>query len=251
MDSSTPLHRPQRLLTRNRRMREIGAWNWTLPAWAGRLADGRTYNTCPSAGVCARLCYARTGTYRFPAVLRRHEQNLQFVLDDLAGWEAAITTELSAPRLRGAWVRIHDSGDFFSDTYTLAWLRVITAHPDTMFYAYTKEVALFRRLIVPRGLPNLKWVFSLGGTQDRSLDHRVDRVADVFPTEDAITTAGWHSQRDDDRLAVVGPAPVGMAANRVPHILTRLNGHRFSELQTQHDSGTTTRNRQPGRAPTE
>jgi hypothetical protein len=85
VDSSGPLYRPPRLLTRNRRMREIGAWNWTLPAWAGRLPDGRTYNTCPSAGVCARLCHA-SSTYRFPAVLRRHEQNLQFVLDDLGGW---------------------------------------------------------------------------------------------------------------------------------------------------------------------
>jgi hypothetical protein len=34
--------RPKRLLTQNREMKTIGAWNWSLPAWAGRLADGRT-----------------------------------------------------------------------------------------------------------------------------------------------------------------------------------------------------------------
>jgi hypothetical protein len=236
VDSPGRLDRPPRLLTRNRRMREIGAWNWTLPAWAGRFADGRTYNTCPSAGICAQLCYARTGTYRFPAVLRRHEQNLQFVLDDLPGWEAAMTAELGSPRFHGAWVRIHDSGDFFSDAYTLAWLRIAAERPNTKFYAYTKEVERFRRLVTPRRLSNLKWVFSLGGTQDHTLDAGVDRVADVFPTEEAIAAAGWHSQRADDRLAVVGPAPVGMAANRIPHVLNRLNGHRFSELQTERDS---------------
>ena len=58
--TSTPPARPKRLLTQNREMKAIGVWNWTLPAWAGRLPDGRTYNTCGSAGVCARVCYARS-----------------------------------------------------------------------------------------------------------------------------------------------------------------------------------------------
>jgi hypothetical protein len=54
--------RPATLLTQNRELRREGIWNWTIPAWAGRLADGRTYNTCPSAGVCAKVCYALNGT---------------------------------------------------------------------------------------------------------------------------------------------------------------------------------------------
>lgn len=52
--------RPRRLLTQNREMRAIGVHNWSLPAWAGRLPDGRTYNTCPSAGICRHVCYARS-----------------------------------------------------------------------------------------------------------------------------------------------------------------------------------------------
>ncbi|MEV7040466.1 hypothetical protein [Amycolatopsis sp. NPDC051061] len=58
--STSAARRPALLLTQNREMRQIGVWNWSLPAWAGRLADGRTYNTCPSAGVCAQACYARS-----------------------------------------------------------------------------------------------------------------------------------------------------------------------------------------------
>jgi hypothetical protein len=143
----------------------------------------------------------------------------------------------------------HDSGDYFSDLYTLAWLRIITEHPHTTFYAYTKEVDRFRRLVAPRRLPNLKWVFSLAGTQDHALNLSVDRVADVFPTEEAIAAAGWHSQRADDRLAVVGPTPVGMAANRIPHVLNRLAGHRFSELQAER--GRTTARRRPSRHSTQ
>ena len=83
-------------------------WNWTLPAWAGRLPDGRTYNTCPSAGVCAQVCYARHGTYRWPQVKAKHQANLRFVLDDPDGWEAAMVAELGARRFHGAWIRIHD-----------------------------------------------------------------------------------------------------------------------------------------------
>lgn len=55
------------------------------PAWAGRLPDGRTYTTCPSAGICRHVCYAPNGTYLWPAVHGRHHANLAYVLDDLVG----------------------------------------------------------------------------------------------------------------------------------------------------------------------
>ncbi|PNE17564.1 hypothetical protein [Amycolatopsis sp. BJA-103] len=48
------------LLRQNARLRKQDIWNWSLPAWAGRFADGRTYNACPSAGICAKTCYARS-----------------------------------------------------------------------------------------------------------------------------------------------------------------------------------------------
>jgi hypothetical protein len=32
--------RPDRLLTQNRNLRRDGIFNWCLPAWAGRMADG-------------------------------------------------------------------------------------------------------------------------------------------------------------------------------------------------------------------
>jgi hypothetical protein len=227
------LPRPVRLLTQNREMRAIGAWNWTLPAWAGRLPDGRSFNTCPSAGICRHVCYARHGTYTWPTVRAKHHANLAFVLDDPEGWEAAMIAELGAQKFRGAWVRIHDSGDFFSDTYTRSWLRIIRARPDVNFYAYTKEVDRFRRLIEPDPPTNFLWVYSFGGTQDASLDTRRDRVADVFPDEDAITAAGWHSQAATDLLAVLGPRLVGIPANRIPHFLTRLRGRTFRSWQAE------------------
>ncbi|MFC8676875.1 hypothetical protein ACFUEN_29830 [Streptomyces griseorubiginosus] len=225
--------RPIQLLSQNREMRAIGAWNWTLPAWAGRLPDGQTYNTCPSAGVCRRVCYARHGTYLWPVVRAKHQANLQFVLDDLLGWQRAMIAELGARRFRGTWVRIHDSGDFFSDEYLLAWLHIIRARSETHFYAYTKEVARFRALVEPDPPSNFLWVYSLGGVQDSALDFSVDRVADVFRDEAAITAAGWHSQAANDLLAVLGPHLVGIPANRIPHFLRLLGDRTFGSWQAE------------------
>ncbi len=240
--------RPRQLLTQNSELKPLGVWNWTLPAWAGRLPDGRTYNTCPSAGICRFVCYARNGTYRFPAVRAKHEANLAFVLDDLAGWEAAMRRELSARRFTHRWIRIHDAGDFFDDNYTRAWLRIIRARPQTMFYAYTKEVERFRRLVEPDPPANFLWVYSYGGTQDATLDPATDRVADVFPDEEDIIEAGWSSQEASDLLAVLGPRLVGIPANRIPYFLRRLNGRRFSEWQAELDAERAERRAQTRRA---
>lgn len=233
---SATIRRPARLLTQNSEMRQIGVWNWSLPAWAGRLADGRTYNTCPSAGICAQACYARHGTYTWPVVRAKHQANLMYVIDDLAGWQAAMVAELGATKFRGAWIRIHDSGDFFSDTYLQTWLDICRARPDTNFYAYTKEVSRFRALVEPDPPPNFLWVYSYGGTQDAALNPAVDRVADVFPDEIAIAEAGWASQEASDLLAVLGPRLVGVPANRIPAYLKRLAGRRFSEWQAEVDA---------------
>ncbi|GLZ00792.1 hypothetical protein Acsp02_80440 [Actinoplanes sp. NBRC 103695] len=74
-------------------------------------------------------------------------------------------------------------------------------------------------------------MFSYGGVQDRLLNPGVDRVADVFPDEDAVGRSGWSSQRASDLLAVLGPPLVGMSANRIPAFLKRLAGRRFSTWQ--------------------
>ncbi|WP_435830545.1 GP88 family protein [Nonomuraea fuscirosea] len=229
--------RPSPLLMRNARLRRDPAhiWNWTLPALRAELPSGQKIVTCPSAGTCADICYALFGTYRWRPVQERHVRNLRFVVEDLEGWEQAMRAELGARRFRGAAVRIHDAGDFFSDAYLSAWLRIITARPGVFFYAYTKEVMRFRRLVEPKPPPNLAWVYSLGGKHDGQLDPAVDRVADVFPTEAAIADAGWHSQEASDLLAVQGPSPVGMSVNRIPAAVRLLGDRTLAQMQQESD----------------
>jgi len=240
--------RPQRLLTQNSELKRLGIWNWSIPALAARLPDGRTVRTCPSAGVCGQVCYARAGRYNIPAVRARHLANLRYVLEDPQGWEQAMLTELAARRFDGRWVRIHDAGDFFSDAYLAAWLRIITARPLVNFYAYTKEIGLFRHLVESDPPGNFRWVYSYGGTQDADLNPGTDRVADVFPTEEAIKEAGWHSQTASDLLAVTGPAPVGIPANNIPRFRHRQGGQTFGEWQRRTDARDTEEHRPRRRA---
>lgn len=190
----TDLRRPrERLLTQNGELRPDGIWNWTLPAWVVKLPDGRSFNVCPNAGACAELCYARSGTYRFANVAEAHMKKLRLVLEQPARFERHMTEEVARLPSRTA-VRIHDSGDFFSDDYLASWLRIIAATPHVLFYAYTKEVSRFRRLVEGQAPANFRWVFSLGGREDHLLDLDVDRHADVFPDEEAIAAAGYTSQ---------------------------------------------------------
>lgn len=224
------------LLRQNRRLRALRIYNWSLPALAARLPDGRTVNVCPSAGVCASVCYARNGTFLWPVVKARHTENLRLTLDEPERWQHEILTELSAQRFDGAWVRLHDSGDFYSSSYLARWLEIIRARPRTRFYCYTKEVALFRELVEPDPPANFWWVYSLGGTQDSNLDVARDRVADVFPDEAAIAAVGWHSQAESDLLAVLGPGQVGIPANNIARFKARQNGRRWSEWQAATDA---------------
>jgi hypothetical protein len=219
------------LLTQNSELKTDGVYNWTLPAFVTKLRDGRRFNTCPNAGICAGLCYARNGTYLFPEVRQAHERNLRLVLDHLPEWERRLTGELRHPRYRAKHVRIHDAGDFFSDEYLLAWLRVIMATPWATFYAYTKEVSRFKRLVEPGAPHNFLWIYSLGGREDSLIDREKDRHADVFPNEAAATEAGYETQDASDLFAIYSPKHVGIVTNNIPAFKRKQGDSTFGELQ--------------------
>lgn len=218
------------LTTGNSDLARSRVFVWSLPALVADTERHGRVQTCPHAGVCATACYARFGTYRFPAVLAAHTENLDRVLDYPARWESAMLRELRHPRYRGAWVRLHDGGDFFARWYAEAWCRIATRSPWATFYAYTKEVSMWRELEAERPA-NLAIIFSLGGTEDHLIDRDADRHADVFASEEALLAAGYADQADDDRLAVMGPTKVGIVANNLPGASARQGDRSFGEWQ--------------------
>ena len=82
----------------NRELAADGIFTWSLPALAAKLENGSNFLTCPQAGACAQLCYARSGTYNFSNVKRAHTKNLELILDDLEGWKQAMLAELNLKR---------------------------------------------------------------------------------------------------------------------------------------------------------
>lgn len=247
------------LLTQNAELRPLGIHNWTLPAWVIRTADGRNINVCPSAGACVKLCYARTGKYQFSNVKPAHERHLLHVIDDLPGWIVDMLNELDKPRFKptgqprlpdlprnhlhphtaklldnGApCIRIHDSGDFFSDDYLAAWLHIAHLRPDVLFYAYTKEVTRTRR-VINETPPNFLICYSLGGREDHllNLDEGGDRHADVFPNEHAIEQAGYYNQEPHDLLCVVAPSTrIGIPANNITQFRRAQGDNTFGQLE--------------------
>jgi len=242
------------LLTQNSELRPDGIWNYAIPAWYVTLPDRGRVMTCPNAGACAQVCYARNGTYRFSNVLEAHTRNLTRYLDDPGQWLSDLHGELAQPKFRptgiaravpagldpvlqrwadrgGVAIRIHDSGDFFSEAYLRDWLLTATLFSDVLFYAYTKEVSLLKGIPAEDIPGNFRYLFSTGGLEDHLIDPDVDRHADVFPDDDALRLAGYESQEASDLLAILlRTTRIGIPANNIPHFNKKLAGRRFSEM---------------------
>lgn len=243
------------LLTQNSELRPHLIWNWSIPALSVKLEDGRRINTCPSAGICARFCYARNGSYLFSNVLAAHTRNLRLVLDERELWKETMNNELSETRfsrprpprslpitrdrIADDWlrnwadsgapaIRIHDSGDFFAEWYLEDWLSIARQNPRLLFYAYTKEITMLQAVTPP---DNFRWLASTGGTQDDLITDEM-RHADVFPDLTTLEAAGYESQDASDLLAVLLPtARIGIPANNIKHYNKRIAGRTFSEIQ--------------------
>jgi hypothetical protein len=226
---------PKRLLTQNSELRPDGVWNWTLPAFGVTLSNGKTMNVCPSAGACATFCYARSGTYRFSNVKARHLVNLEYILEAPDGWKEQMLREVQRPKMVGRYVRIHDSGDFFSYKYLKLWIDIAKQTPEVTFYAYTKEVSLFKKHAVEFP-PNFLYLFSMGGKEDHLVDLENDRHADVFRNRTAIVEAGYSDQSRSDLLAITLESnKIGIPANNIRHYNKKMAGRTFAELQSERD----------------
>lgn len=226
----------KKLLSQNSELRPDGIYNWTLPAFAVKLTNGKNFNVCPNAGACASFCYARNGTYLFRNVKGRHIANLEYILSDPQGWFNQMLDEVSKPRMKGKHIRIHDSGDFFSEDYLKMWLAIARLTPDVNFYCYTKEVSMFKRVVEPDCPSNFRYLYSMGGKEDHLVDKERDRHADVFPDDASILDAGYMNQSASDLLAITLPTTkIGIPANNIKHFNKKMAGRTFSKLQNERE----------------
>ena len=140
--------------------------SFNIPAGGYETEGGKSFITCPGAGACLALCYARQGTFLFKGSKRVRIDNHQLLLTTYAtqGLDGVVDILDKAVKSMSktvAVVRLHDSGDFFKKWYVKAWMQVIERHPNILFYAYTKSFPMFKGLDIPDNLGYYSTVASL------------------------------------------------------------------------------------------
>lgn len=200
------------ILTQNTKMRKTAAktgvslFNFGIPAFKSNTG----LITCPSAKYCVAGCYAKTGTYRFKNSVNAYEARLKLTLSNefhaVMDREIKKKAALAARKKQKLFIRIHDSGDFYSEAYAMTWFNIMKDNPNVSFYAYTKRVNMFKRLklfnemIIP---DNFTLIFSLGGKEDNAIT-LTDRHARVFESLKALKNAGYVNGTDDDMVSAKG-----------------------------------------------
>jgi hypothetical protein len=148
---------PKEILSQNAKMDKSSdentiSLNIGIPALRGLVYDideNMFYiiNTCPGAGSCAIICYARRGSYvLFPEVFVKQTRVLNMLLNHPKMFEKVLKIELEAFCLKNPnkeiKMRWNDAGDFFTKTYFEIASRITKTLQSEGYniksYAYTK-----------------------------------------------------------------------------------------------------------------
>ena len=100
-------------------------------------------STCPNCKACADTCYALQAEKRYPAVLPCRERNHKASLGSAFVVDMVKLIKHGVARYGVKAVRVHESGDFYSQEYANKWDSIAFAvhaeYPEVKFFAYTKS----------------------------------------------------------------------------------------------------------------
>ena len=144
---------------------------------------------------CKYRCFAASQECAFPSVRKNRWENFNLLQETKGVETMAKLIQRSLPNGIGA-VRMHVSGDYYSETYFLAWLNVSLNNPLITFYGYTKALPLIVKY--KRYMPsNFKLTASKGGTHDHLImEHNLKYAEVVFSVEQAAKL-GLEIDHDD------------------------------------------------------
>jgi len=191
--------RPDNLLRQNEKMvksrtEDTEFFNTSLPALKGLVVDEdngefKIVDTCPSAGACQLICYAKHGSYTlFPPVSLSQNKTLNYLFNDPEGFknqmEAEIRLAAAKYRKKKVQIRWNDSGDLLSDKFFSIVMDIVKNTPMVDHYIYTKEVAMTKAY--PNPPENVIFNFSYGAKkeQEKLIDPVKDKVSFIVNVED-------------------------------------------------------------------
>jgi len=195
------------LLTQNAKMKKTSKenntkiFNFSIPAY--KTKEGKV--TCPFAKDCIKYCYAQKGNYtRFPKIADLMEKKYNISKQD--NFVNLMTNEIIKKKAK--YIRIHDSGDFYSIKYLLKWVDIANANKEVIFYAYTKSIKFFKGAVnIPK---NFKVIFSEGSKTDNLINTLKDRHARIFKDVTTLLNAGYIDASNNDLKAITTNKKVGL-----------------------------------------
>ena len=222
--------------TGNSKLRKDGTVSFGIPA----LQSNDGFTTCPNAGICAGLCYARQGRYQMPKAQGPRERNLwrmREALDNHGAWgwveiQSDLIIDITNLPQWAKQIRIHDSGDFWTPEYMRAWLEIAANFPSLTFYCYTKMILDYQWHLEKGLIPlNMYMVQSVGGKQDAHIDNLLPHSR-IFPTHETMHAAGYTDCTESDKPIYNGARLIGL----VYHGNRKLTNNQVQAL-TQVDIG--------------
>ena len=184
------------LLTQNSKLKKtskalnLRVFNFGIPAY--KSASGKL--TCPMADECVKFCYAKKGAYVWSNVQPAFEKRYQ--LSKTIEFIDAMNAEIE--KKRPDYVRVHDSGDYYSRSYLAKWIAIAKANPSVRFYSYTNMVDMMHKADLPE---NYDIIFSDSGKQKHMINKEVDRHTKIFDSKQGLKDAGYVDASDTDLYA--------------------------------------------------
>jgi hypothetical protein len=184
------------LLTQNSKLKktskELGVrvFNFGIPAY--KSASGKL--TCPFADKCVKFCYARKGAYIWGNVKPAFEKRYELSKTDR--FVSEMYDEIV--KKRPDYVRVHDSGDYYSKAYLKKWIDIALLFPEVKFYSYTNSVLMLKKADLPS---NFDVIFSDSGKQRNHIDAIHDRHTKIFKSEADLEAAGYANASKIDLYA--------------------------------------------------
>ncbi len=144
--------------------------------------------TCTPTKWCVQRCYAQNGFYKTSSVKASLEKNHHASQED--DFVDKMNKELKKSPLHR--VRIHPSGDFYSEEYIEKWISICKSNPDKQFLAFTKRGDLAQFLLKLESLPNIALFESLDPSKPIPTIglKRTAFASDETPDNDLFTCIG-------------------------------------------------------------
>ena len=142
-------------------------------------------------------CFAASLEAAFPSVRKSVDRNLAILKEEKTVANMTEKIMMSLPAIaKFPNIRVHADGDFYNQSYFLAWMETARLSPDRLFYAYTKNLPVWvkYRACVPE---NFVLTASEGGKWDSLIAKHKLRKATVVYHPDEAEALGLEIDHDD------------------------------------------------------